>query len=424
MKSKILLSFAFSMSIMGAIAQKDNVGIGTTKPDQSAALEISSSNKGLLTPRMSLQQRTAIQNPAQGLIVYQTDMLSGFYFYDGKEWKSMGINTVDKSVAGVDGDWTLVGNSNADANSYIGAPSGIPIKLRIGGTGISGTDLVAQFNPINNAYPTQLQLFPTTSSSSRRTGLGLDTWQLLSDVSGNGVKNFGIYNGNTGQMSMTINQDNSAISFGANQLFVNKQLSISGTTDQYPVQIYVAPSAHASSRRAVLQLDTWSLVSDDAANGTKDFSIYNSTTGSRAMYFEPTTNNMIFSGKLIVGNITSAAQLAQFSGPSGYKVYVGGGLITEKVKVALSTTGDWADYVFDENYKLPKLEEVESFVKQNKHLPNVPSAEDYKNSGLDLASVASKQMEKIEELTLYLIEMNKEIKKLKEKIELNADIKK
>ena len=106
MKSKILHSLAFSMIVMGAIAQKDNVGIGTTKPDQSAVLDISSSNKGLLTPRMSLQQRNGIQNPATGLIVYQTDLLSGFYFYDGKEWKSMASETGAKSIADAN-NWGL-----------------------------------------------------------------------------------------------------------------------------------------------------------------------------------------------------------------------------------------------------------------------------------------------------------------------------
>jgi hypothetical protein len=63
------------------------------------------------------------------------------------------------------------------------------------------------------------------------------------------------------------------------------------------------------------------------------------------------------------------------------------------------------------------LEEVEKFVKANKHLPNVPSAEEMSKNGLDVVTSDSKLLEKIEELTLYMIEMNKEIKALKKENE-------
>jgi hypothetical protein len=96
--------------------------------------------------------------------------------------------------------------------------------------------------------------------------------------------------------------------------------------------------------------------------------------------------------------------------PSGYRLVVQDGIITEKIKVALrSSLTDWADYVFNDDYKLMKLDEVEKYVKNNKHLPNVPSAEDLVKSGLDVAKINSKMMEKIEELTLYIIELNKRI---------------
>jgi hypothetical protein len=131
MKSKVLLSLAFSMSVMGAFAQKDNVGIGTTKPDQSAALEISSSNKGLLTPRMSLQQRNAIQYPATGLMVYQTDLLSGFYFYDGKEWKSMASETSANSIVDAS-NWGLTGNSGTTVGTnFVGTTDNVSLAFKV-----------------------------------------------------------------------------------------------------------------------------------------------------------------------------------------------------------------------------------------------------------------------------------------------------
>jgi hypothetical protein len=64
----------------------NKIGIGTTAPDQSALLEINSTNKGLLIPRMSQAQRLSIINPVAGLLVFQLDEISGFYYYSGLDW--------------------------------------------------------------------------------------------------------------------------------------------------------------------------------------------------------------------------------------------------------------------------------------------------------------------------------------------------
>jgi trimeric autotransporter adhesin len=99
--------------------------------------------------------------------------------------------------------------------------------------------------------------------------------------------------------------------------------------------------------------------------------------------------------------------------PTGYKLYVADGILAEKVKVALKSGANWADYVFDKTYKLASLSEVESFIQKNKHLPGVPSAQELvKDGGIDMNQMFAKQMEKIEELTLYIIEQNKKIEKL------------
>ena len=77
---------------------------------------------------------------------------------------------------------------------------------------------------------------------------------------------------------------------------------------------------------------------------------------------------------------------------------------------------NWADYVFDEDYSLMPLEEVEAFVKENHHLPNVPSESELIEDGLDLEEMNRLLMEKVEELTLYLIEQHKKIEGLQEKV--------
>jgi hypothetical protein len=73
----------------------------------------------------------------------------------------------------------------------------------------------------------------------------------------------------------------------------------------------------------------------------------------------------------------------------------------------------WADYVFEEDYKLESLEKVESFIKENKHLPNVPSAKEVQEKGAHVAELMTSMMAKIEELTLHAIKQQKEIDDLK-----------
>lgn len=73
-----------------------------------------------------------------------------------------------------------------------------------------------------------------------------------------------------------------------------------------------------------------------------------------------------------------------------------------------------ADYVFDENYDLKSLDEVESYVKQNKHLPGVPSADEFSDKGMNVSQMSNLLLEKVEELTLHMIQMRKEMDMLKE----------
>lgn len=94
----------------------------------------------------------------------------------------------------------------------------------------------------------------------------------------------------------------------------------------------------------------------------------------------------------------------------GYKLAVNGDAIFTKIKVR--QYGNWPDYVFDNDYKVPTLAEVEAFIKQNKHLPEVPSARVVEEKGLDLGDNQAVLLKKIEELTLYIIEQNKRIEKL------------
>jgi hypothetical protein len=95
-----------------------------------------------------------------------------------------------------------------------------------------------------------------------------------------------------------------------------------------------------------------------------------------------------------------------------YQLYVGGGILTERVKVALKTSSEWSDHVFATNYRLTPLNEVAAFIAENGHLPGVPSADCMVEEGLDVVKTNALLLEKIEELTLHAIEANRRLSRL------------
>ncbi|MDK2841777.1 MAG: hypothetical protein PWQ17_1282, partial [Anaerophaga sp.] len=102
------------------------------------------------------------------------------------------------------------------------------------------------------------------------------------------------------------------------------------------------------------------------------------------------------------------------------KLDVNGDIRATEIRV--EANGNTADFVFDENYDLKELEEVEAFIKKNKHLPDIPSAEELEASGVNLAEMNKLLLQKIEELTLYVIEKNKDVEELELKFNNQKDI--
>lgn len=97
-----------------------------------------------------------------------------------------------------------------------------------------------------------------------------------------------------------------------------------------------------------------------------------------------------------------------------FKLAVAGTIRAKEIRVE----SNWADYVFASDYKLRPLEEVEAFIKENKHLPEIQPASEIQENGLDVATTTTKMMAKIEELTLYLIDLKKENDALKARVEI------
>jgi hypothetical protein len=139
---------------------------------------------------------------------------------------------------------------------------------------------------------------------------------------------------------------------------------------------------------------------DDEANNNMDI-VYQDVNGS-------TTYGILVINKN--GNIGIGTN----SISDNYKLSVKGKLRAEEIEVYLSSS--WADFVFEDNYKLRNLKEVEEFIINNKHLPDVPSEQEVKENGINLGEMDKILLQKIEELTLYTIEQQKEIERLKQEM--------
>ncbi|TAM96468.1 MAG: hypothetical protein EPN39_13630 [Chitinophagaceae bacterium] len=95
------------------------------------------------------------------------------------------------------------------------------------------------------------------------------------------------------------------------------------------------------------------------------------------------------------------------------KLAVNGTITATQVKV---TQTGWSDFVFNPSYHLPSLSKTETFINANHHLPGIPSAKQMESKGLNLGEMEKKQMQKIEELTLYQINADKKIRQLEEEL--------
>jgi hypothetical protein len=101
--------------------------------------------------------------------------------------------------------------------------------------------------------------------------------------------------------------------------------------------------------------------------------------------------------------------------PKGYKLAVNGNAIFTKIIV--KNYGNWPDYVFSDAYKLPSLEETAQYIDERKHLPGIPAAKEIESAdGLDVADMNRRLLQKVEELTLYLIEEHKKVKQLEAEV--------
>lgn len=117
-------------------------------------------------------------------------------------------------------------------------------------------------------------------------------------------------------------------------------------------------------------------------------------------------------GKVVIGT----AVLPYCASCTGYKLFVKDGIKTEKIKVEFANVNGWADYVFEKDYNLMPLNEVKKFIEANKHLPEVPTAQEVVDNGLELKEFSALLLKKVEELTLHIIKLNENMEEQRNRI--------
>ena len=353
-------------------------------------------------------------------------------------------------------------SNNVTSSSYLGSGTGTTNNLDVlfKRNAISAGRLATTFTTfgLNSvAMPSSVSFGVNAGQFS--SGVGSNTYigQNAGKGQSSSILNSGIYNTFLGFQSGAINSSGSSNTFlgslsggsnstGANNTYIGFNSGSSNSTSNNNVQIGYYSGEFNNGNNNVF-IGTQSAGESSGASNCV-------VIGQNAGYFLNQSNKLIidyvdntqinnnpqpliwgdfsadqlkFNGKVgIGGNSTTGfgnyPTTASGVNVSNYQLFVKGGILTEEVRVSLASS--WADYVFNKDYKLKPLSEVEKFIKENGHLPNVPSAAQVKDEGIEIGNMATIQQEKIEELTLYIIEQSKEIEKLKTQVKEIEDLKK
>ncbi len=183
------------------------------------------------------------------------------------------------------------------------------------------------------------------------------------------------------------------------------------------LEVFVDPRNHDGKTFSAYVLNAlgnvdWQLINWSSGSVPSDYSVTEFDV-NKLFLVGNTPGNQVFSiGR--DGNVGMGT-----TDPKDYKLAVNGKVRAQEIKVE---TANWPDYVFTKDYNLPSLKETEKHILEKGYLPGIPSAEEVKNNGIDLGEMNAKLLRKIEEMTLYLIEIKKEIsvlqqrKKIKNKV--------
>jgi hypothetical protein len=376
---KTVYLFFLSALLLTNTVSGQAVGIGTASPNGSAILDVVSTTKGFLMPRMTSTQRNAIISPASGLTVYETTT-GTIWVYSGSSWNQLASGVSSASLWQVSATRNFVYNTT----DSIGIGTSVPsekLHLSNGQIRLSRTA----------SYDNQIVFsMPVAQLASEREGLrfqvaGADK-AFMGYLSNSSTPNFLRFSANGVNQNDLVIDENGNTGIGTStpiaKLDVAGNMNIDATNPTLQLQ-------NAGVDKGFLQLSADNIrIGTNSSNSEGKFVIR--TGGADRVYVD--------GSGMSIGTTTAA---------SGYLLKVGGRVICEEVKVKLE--GSWPDYVFSPVYKLRSLVELEQYINSKNHLPGIPTASEVADTGIDVGEMQKKMMEKIEELTLYIIQLKKEL---------------
>lgn len=274
-------------------------GIGTTTPNSSSLLEIKSTTKGLLIPRMTQTQRNAIVSPANGLLIFQTDNTAGFYYYNGSSWKAVSSQQT----------WQKNGTSVYYTAGKVGVGTNSPAyKFDVAGDINVSSGSVFRINGKQTLYddaPNQNMFVGDNAGVALNGGYnntGVGPLSLTKNTNGN-------YNTAVGANSLTANTG------GASNTAVGEKALVSNTTGYYNSAfgsgaLYKNVSASDNTALGLQSLYN-NTTSDNTAVGYK--AAYSNTSG---LYLTALGNQSLYSNTTGGGN-TAVGYLAAYSNTTG-----------------------------------------------------------------------------------------------------------
>jgi hypothetical protein len=149
-------------------------------------------------------------------------------------------------------------------------------------------------------------------------------------------------------------------------------------------------------------------------NGTFNNNTWKKREAAKDAWLIQAHTNTSNTGYYVINHADAGGSQTISKLPPALMIKANGKVYVRELIVSANTDSWWADYVFKDNYQLMPLEEVEKYIKENEKLPNIPTAEEIHKEGLPVGEMQKKQMEKIEELTLYVIDLDKKNKELEE----------
>ncbi|WP_299439856.1 hypothetical protein [uncultured Aquimarina sp.] len=374
---------------MMTMAANGNLGIGTTNPN--AKLHIVDQGNSSVT---SLQLNNRIKFRGDGVITWGSSADHGRLSWD-----------TNKAIIG--------GQTGKDLSLLAGGGEKMIVKTN-GNVGIGTTNPTAELEvksiANNNA---EIHINSSTDgkpSIIRFQDAGQDSWGLLSNYPT--VGKFSLYNYNNNSISM-LADTNGNIGIGTTnpqekldvkgKIFLNSgpdddgiywarhNMTMGTIPGSYNHNVFMLKPGGSSSGFLHSKFEMYT--ADSETEKTKKVQIHSYGTS-------------FFNG----GNVGIGTEDTK-----GFKLGVKGKIAAEEVKVALYNA--WPDYVFENDYNLPTLQEVENHIAEKGHLENVPSATEVSENGIQLGEMNAKLLQKIEELTLYMIEQNKKTENLIKEVE-------